>query len=1216
METLWKPLEELNAYGGARECIERGRMPVQISGCIDGQKSHLISGLAQSKKWTVIVAANERKARELLADYRMYDKEAVFYPAKDVIFYSADVHGNAVETERLKTIKSLFDQEGGTVITTMTAGMEYVQSLSVYKKSCRRLEEGGQVDLEELTRSLADMGYERQGQVDAPGEYSIRGGILDIYPPTGECPYRIELWGDEIDTIRSFDVESQRSIERVSELVIFPAMEIILTQEQMRQGFAKIAKEQKKLQEKFKKAKNFEAFNRLADTMKEWRERVEYTRSGTGLESFLLYFDSEAGSFFDFFDPAETLFVVDEPVRCREAMEAVEAEFRESMESRLEKGLLLPGQMEVLYSAEAVSMMLSRKSTLYLTMLDGLPKDLTVRENYHLQCQAIASYNKHFELLVEDMKKWRQQGYRILMLCGSRTRAKRLASDFGEYDLPAFYRETLDKPLQPGEIMVSYGRLSKGFSYTQLRFVVVTESDIFGAKNRTKKKRQKQYNGKVIQSFNELNVGDYVIHENHGLGIYRGIEKIKVDNVAKDFVKIEYGDGGNLYVPASSLDVLQKYASQDAARKPKLNKLNTVEWKKTKTRVRGAVKEIARELVELYAKRQEQPGYRFSPDTVWQTEFEEMFPYEETADQLDAIAATKRDMESGKVMDRLICGDVGYGKTEVAIRAAFKAVNDNKQVAFLVPTTILAQQHYNTIRERLGDYPINVEMMSRFRTPSQQKKTIEKLKRGEVDIVIGTHRLLSKDVAFKDLGLLIVDEEQRFGVTHKEKIKQMKGDVDVLTLSATPIPRTLHMSLVGIRDMSVLEEPPVDRLPIQTFVMEHSSEIIREAINRELVRGGQVYYVYNRVHNIDEVASEISGLVPDANVAFAHGQMSERELERIMMGFIEGEIDVLIATTIIETGLDISNVNTIIIDNADQMGLSQLYQLRGRVGRSNRTAYAFLMYKKDKILREVAEKRLAAIREYTDLGSGIKVAMRDLEIRGAGNLLGAAQSGHMEAVGYELYCKMLSEAVRTMKGEQPEKEDLDTNIDLQVDAFIPASYIKSEYQKLDMYKRIAALENEGERSDMEDELIDRFGDIPHAAQNLLRIAVLKAAAHRNGILQIAQKPDGIRFYMQPDAVLDVAKIPAMIEAFEGKLRYISGNDAHFLYIQKALETGKSTAAVTGRTAAKEKRLQAERIFAAAESVVEAIAGVGGGERGTKGTGFAAAEPADASNAKK
>lgn len=1189
METLWKPLEELNAYKSAEECIQRGHMPIQISGCIDGQKSHLISGLARQKKWTVFIAANEIRARELLADYRMYDRNAVYYPAKDVIFYSADVHGNAVETERLKTIKSLLDQEGGTVITTMTAGMEYVQSLSVYKKSSRLLEEGARLDLEELTQCLTDMGFERQAQVEQPGEYSVRGGILDVYPPTQECPYRIEFWGDEIDTIRSFDVESQRSIERVESLTIFPAQEIVLTPVQLKRGMEKIQKEQKELHDKFMAEKNFEAANRLSDTLKEWKERLEYTRNGVGLESFLVYFDENTGSFFDYFDTEETLFVVDEPVRCNEAMKAVEDEFRESMENRLTKGLILPGQMEILYGAETVKALIAGKKTIYLSMLDGMASGMDVYESLHMQCQAVSSYNKHFELLVEDMKKWKKQGCRVLMLCGSRTRAKRLAGDLQEYDVNAFYRETLDRELQPGEIMVSYGRLSKGFFYSQLRFVVVAESDIFGAKTRKKRKRQKQYNGQALQSFHELNVGDYVIHENHGLGIYRGIEKIKVDNVAKDFIKIEYGDGGNLYVPASALDVLQKYASQDAAKKPKLNKLNTMEWKKTKSKVRGAVKEIARELVELYADRQEQKGFQFSPDTVWQTEFEEMFPYEETADQLDAIAATKRDMESSRIMDRLICGDVGYGKTEVAIRAAFKAVNDNKQVAFLVPTTILAQQHYNTIKERLGDYPINVEMMSRFRTAAQQKKTIEKLKTGEVDIVVGTHRLLSKDIAFKNLGLLIVDEEQRFGVTHKEKIKQMKKDVDVLTLSATPIPRTLHMSLVGIRDMSVLEEPPVDRLPIQTFVMEHSSEIIREAINRELSRGGQVYYVYNRVKNIDEVAFEISKLVPDANVAFAHGQMSERELERIMMSFIEGEIDVLIATTIIETGLDISNVNTIIIDNADQMGLSQLYQLRGRVGRSNRTAYAFLMYKRDKILREVAEKRLEAIREYTDLGSGIKVAMRDLEIRGAGNLLGAAQSGHMEAVGYDLYCKMLSEAVQTMKGERPEKEESETNIDLQVDAFIPASYIKSEYQRLDMYKRIAALENNEERSDMEDELMDRFGDIPHAAQNLLNIAVLKAAAHRGGILQITQKPDGIRFYLQPDRKPDVEKLPEMVEAFQGRLRYISKGDPYFLYTRKALEAEEKGKKASGRmTQSREKKLQAERIFRAAEEVVQAI----------------------------
>lgn len=1179
METLWKPLEELNAYNSTRECIQRKKFPIHISGCIDSQKCHLVSGLVKHSGWTVIIASNEIKAREILADYRLFDREVSYYPAKDVIFYSADVHGSALEVERLKTVKALLNKESGTIVTTMTAGMEFVQSLTVYEKARKKIKEGDVVDTEELGRHLTDMGYERQTQVNMPGEFSVRGGILDIFSPTEECPYRIELWGDEIDTIRSFDVESQRSIERVEEIEIFPAVEIILSKKQLQAGFEKMKKEQEAVQKKWKQAKNFEASNRLSEIMKELQERVQYTRSGVGLESYLNYFDTEIGSFFDFFDTERTLFFVDEAGHCMEAMEAVETEFRESMEGRLEKGYILPGQMEVLYGADAVMALIQRKPVVFLSLLDILPKYIEVKERFNIQSQSIGSYNHHFELLADDMRRWKENGYRVLLLSGSRTRAKRIASDLNEYEIPAFYREKMDVSLEPGQIMVSHGNMSKGFSYATLRFVVITEGDIFGARQQSRRKKQKKYSGKAIQSFNELNVGDYVVHENHGLGIYRGIEKIKVENTTKDYVKIEYGDGGNLYVPASALDVLQKYAGQEA-KAPKLNKLNSVEWKKTKNRVKGAVREIARELVELYARRQEKEGYQFGKDTVWQKEFEELFPFEETQDQLDAIAATKRDMESRKIMDRLICGDVGYGKTEIAIRAAFKAVNDNKQVAFLVPTTILAQQHYNTLKERLGDFPVNVEMLSRFRTPAQQKKALEQLKKGEVDIIVGTHRLLSKDVKFKNLGLLIVDEEQRFGVTHKEKIKQMKGDVDVLTLSATPIPRTLHMSLIGIRDMSVLEEPPVDRLPIQTFVMEHNCEIIREAINRELARGGQVYYVYNRVRNIDEVAMEVAKLVPDANVAFAHGQMSERQLENIMMSFINGEIDVLIATTIIETGLDISNVNTMIIDNADQLGLSQLYQLRGRVGRSNRTAYAFLMYKRDKMLKEVAEKRLAAIKEFTELGSGIKVAMRDLEIRGAGNLLGAAQSGHMEAVGYDLYCKMLNDAVLAMKGEKPEEAEFETTIDLQVDAFIPPVYIKSEYQKLDMYKRIAGVETLEEMSDMQDEMTDRFGDIPSATQNLLRIAVIKANAHKNHITQISQKSDGIHFYLQPEVKIASEKVPKMVESYQGKLRYISREEPYFLYILPS--------AADSRRGIKGKTPQAEEIFRVTEEMIEAI----------------------------
>ncbi len=665
--------------------------------------------------------------------------------------------------------------------------------------------------------------------------------------------------------------------------------------------------------------------------------------------------------------------------------------------------------------------------------------------------------------------------------------------------------------------------------------MVIAESDIFGEEKKRKKKR-KIYEGEKIQSFTDLSVGDYVVHEQYGVGIYRGIEKIEIQKTAKDYVKIEYDKGSTLYVLATQLEAIQKYAGAEA-KKPKINRLDGQEWKKTKSRVRGAVNEIAKELVELYATRQQTEGFVYGPDTVWQKEFEELFPFEETEDQALAIEATKRDMESRKIMDRLICGDVGYGKTEIAIRAAFKAVQEGKQVAYLVPTTILAQQHYNTFAQRMKDFPVRVDLMCRFCTSAQMKNTVADLKRGMVDIVIGTHRILSKDVEFKDLGLLIIDEEQRFGVTHKEKIKQMKKDVDVLTLTATPIPRTLHMSLIGIRDMSVLEEPPMDRLPIQTYVMEYNEEIVREAIHRELARGGQVFYVFNRVNQIVEITSKIAGLVPEANVAFAHGQMKERELENIMYQFINGEIDVLVSTTIIETGLDISNVNTMIIHDADNMGLSQLYQLRGRVGRSNRTAYAFLMYRRNKMLKEIAEKRLSAIREFTELGSGFKIAMRDLEIRGAGNLLGARQHGHMEAVGYDLYCKMLNEAVKNLKGESA-PEQFETTLELNVDAFIPPAYIPNEFQKLDIYKRIAVIENREESEEMMEELIDRFGEPPKSVENLLTIARLRAKAHTCYYTEIKEYADKIKFVFYYLAKINPANIMEMARKYEGALKFV------------------------------------------------------------------------------
>jgi len=1146
LNAFYEPLKELNEFVLAKSSLSKGQTPIQITGCIDSQKCHFSSSLSKEYPYKIMITYDELKAKELYEDYKLYDKNVFLYPAKDVIFYSADVHGNAIVRERLRVLRQLLEGKPATIITTIDGGMDRILPIEFLQKHVITIAQQDILDLEKLKKEFVQIGYERCGQVERPGEFAIRGGIIDIFPLTEECPYRIELWDDEVDTIRSFDVESQRSIENVNNLTIYPASEIILDEDTLSEGLRKIEEEKDSYIEELRKQKKLDEVRRIKEIVNELKDSVDLYNGSMGLESYIRYFYENTVSFFDYFPEDKTVFFLDEPARATEKGDAVEYEFRESMMGRIEKGYILPGQMDVLIPYKELYARLTKKKLVLLSTMDYKHKEFDSAAKFDLTVKSVNPYNNNFEILVSDLKRWKEQGYRILLLSSSRTRAIRLSENLREYDLNSSYSEDLDRPLVSREIVTAYGNLHKGFEYPFIKFVIISESDIFGGEKKKKKRKKSAYTGAKVNSFSDLNMGDYVVHENHGLGIYRGIEKIEVDKVIKDYVKIEYGGGGVLYVLATGLEVIQKYAGAEA-KKPKLNKLNSVEWKNTKTRVKGAVEEIAKDLVELYAKRQTKEGYPFGEDTVWQKEFEEMFPYEETDDQLTAIEATKADMESMKIMDRLICGDVGYGKTEVAIRAAFKAVSDGKQVVFLVPTTILAQQHYNTFSQRMKDFPISVDVLSRFRTPTEQKKSIERLSSGQLDIIIGTHRVLSKDIKFKNLGLLIVDEEQRFGVTHKEKIKQLKDNVDVLTLSATPIPRTLHMSLVGIRDMSVLEEPPVDRVPIQTYVLEHNDEIIREAINRELARKGQIYYVYNRVDHIDEIAANIANLVPNATVSFAHGQMSERELEKIMYSFINGEIDVLVATTIIETGLDISNVNTMIIDDADRLGLSQLYQLRGRVGRSNRTAYAFLMYKRDKMLKEVAEKRLQAIKEFTELGSGFKIAMRDLEIRGAGNLLGAKQHGHMEAVGYDLYCKMLNEAVKTLKGEMVTSDEFETAVDIDLSAYIPPSYIKSEFQKLDMYKRIADIESQEEFQDMQDELLDRFGDLPASVNNLLNIAHIKALAHKADIIQVLHRGYEVKLFLYQKARVDINKIPALLEEYQGALVFVHEAAAYFKF---------------------------------------------------------------------
>ena len=1105
MSVFRNPLRELEVFSELERCAEKEQGPVLVTGIADAAKAHFISSLCESDRpWKLLITYDEARARELCDDCRCFFPRTWLYPAKDLLFYSADIRSFEVSASRIEVWRCMAEEPEGVVVTTVDALMDQLEEPEQFHAEVFTIDENDRLDLQKFAEKLVALGYDRTAEVHGIGQFSVRGGIIDFFPVTEELPVRIELWDTDIDSIRSFDPESQRSMERLQQIAVYPARE---------------------------------------------RERG-------GSASFLRYWDER-----------KTLIFLDEPLRCRERAENVEREFREGMAGRLEAGQITEQELPRLFGAEETLRDLMTPVTSCLTGLDVRLPEFGIRKQFSINAKTVASFPGSFELLLADMRRYEQDKWRVVLFTPSRTRAGRLAQSFREYGFPAF---CLDFPTSPGDsgtgradvsgvpepvpgsIMVLHGNLHRGFEYPLIRFALLAESDLFGRGGKKKTKKKRYTEGNRISSLSELSVGDYVVHEEYGLGIYCGIEKIETDEVIRDYIKIQYRGGDNCYVPATKLDAIQKYAAGDVPA-PKLNRLGGAEWGKTTSRVRGAVKEIARELVALYASRMNERGHVYGADTVWQQEFEELFPYEETEDQKKAIADVKRDMESGHIMDRLICGDVGYGKTEVALRAAFKAVQEGYQVIFLVPTTILAQQHWNTFTQRMKDFPVRIDLLCRFRSAAEQKKTLADFSRGVVDIVIGTHRVLSKDISPKQLGLLIIDEEQRFGVTHKEKLKRLKKDVNVLTLTATPIPRTLHMSLAGIRELSVLEEPPQDRQPIQTYVMEYSDEIVREAMRRELARGGQVYFVYNRVNHIGDIAARLKTLLPDAEIACAHGRMNERELERIMLDFMNGEIDVLISTTIIETGLDISNVNTIIIQDADHFGLSQLYQLRGRVGRSARSAYAFLLYRRGRLLTEEAEKRLKAIREFTELGSGIRIAMRDLEIRGAGNVLGAEQHGHMQAVGYDLYCKLLNQAVRALSGKA-EMQEFNTVVDAEADAYIPGSYIRSEEQKLDIYKRIASIETEEDDLSMQDELMDRFGKIPKSVRNLLLIARIRSSAHRTGACEVNVGKKETRITMRKEAALDAERLPALVSAYAGKLSVRPGNQVSFFYTENARRT--------------------------------------------------------------
>lgn len=1140
-------LDELGDYAELKSALKKGGI-YELSGVLDVAKSQIVCGLGEDFTHRLVVFASEKTAEEFADEYRHIDEDTVYFPAKDVLFYQSDVKGNTLTRERLKAIRALGQSKRLTVVTTIDALMNRLPQPGELKDSLITIEDGEEYDLAALQRKLADIGYENVAQVDAPGQFAVRGGILDIFPLTDDTPVRIEFFGDDVDSIRSFDVVSQKSDENQDEVRIDPAMEMVLTKKKLDAGLTAIKADYQKRYEALRKAMKTEESFRLKTSYEDFRDRIlsgDYSQA----DGYLTYFEKNTSSLLDYF-PEDTILFLDEPARLTEHGDILEKEFTESMTRREENGSALPGQLSMLASSKEVIGRCMNLTGVMLPQIAGNTAGLKPKDSFYLHQMSVNSYQNSIENLEQELSSYQKKNYRVYLLTASRTRGKRLAEDLSNDGMTAFFTEEENAVCNPGQVMVTVGFIKRGFEYPDIRTVYISESDIFGAVKKKKKKKKKRYGGgDSITSFSELTPGDYVVHEDHGLGIYEGVKKIEVDHVTRDYIKLAYAGGSTLYILATQLDTLSKYGSI-GDKKPKLNTLGDGSWKKTKAKVKHAVGEVAKDLVELYALRQQNQGYVYGPDTEWQKEFEESFPYEETDSQLAAMEDVKSDMESPKIMDRLICGDVGFGKTEIAMRAAFKAVQENKQVVYLVPTTILAQQHYNNFRERMKNYPVSIGMLSRFRTSAQNKETIKGLKNGTVDIVIGTHRVLSKDVGFKDLGLLIIDEEQRFGVTHKEKIKELKKNIDVMSLSATPIPRTLHMSMTGIRDMSLLEDAPMDRTPIQTFVFEENPEMVREAIERELDRGGQVYYVINRVNQIADVAAQIQDMVPDAVVEYAHGQMSKNRLEEIMTDFVNRDIDVLVATTIIEIGLDISNVNTIIIHDADKFGLSQLYQLRGRVGRGSRTAYAFLMYKRDKVLKEVAEKRLAAIKEFTDLGSGYKIAMRDLEIRGAGNLLGEEQSGHMESVGYELYCKMLNTAVAKEKGIKT-GDDYETTVDIPINAYIPPSYIKDEETKLDMYKRISSIETEDDERELLDEMIDRFGDPGKSVMNLLLVARLRAQAHRVYITKIKQTGSKVTLTFWPQARIDGGKIPEAISEFEPYLNFVPSGEAPVLVLNTA-----------------------------------------------------------------
>ncbi|MHA6252902.1 transcription-repair coupling factor [Oceanobacillus sp. CAU 1775] len=1095
-----------------------------LQGISNGMKEQLVAGLSGSARSMLVSVINQSMKRpvllvthQLIQAQQLYDDlvelttddHVYLYPVNELIASEIATSSPELRSQRIEALTAWSEKDSGILIAPVAALKRILPKPEYWSKYQLNFTDGEEIDVDKYLLSLVEMGYEHASMVTRPGEFSQRGGIIDIYPLDEKHPVRIELFDVEIDSIRYFDADTQRSLERVGEIVVGPATELLLTEEDMHSAIERI---EKALAESLKNKTSKEAKTELLETVEYDIDRLKAMERFQEMYKYIEFLYKEPASLLDYLSK-DGLIILEEMSRIQETATNLDAEEAEWYSSLLEANKMVKGSS---FSFDWLTVLEKMKQQrIYMSVFLRHIPNTQPQNIINLSSRAMQEFHGQMHLFKNELQRWEKGGFSVLILAPTAKRAERIQSILADYQIEAAVSKSINLPVSIPTITT--GNITSGIELPMHKLVIITENELFKKQAKRKRKPQKISNAERIKSYQELSVGDYVVHANHGVGKYLGIETLEMNGMHNDYMLVRYSGDDKLFVPIDQIDLVQKFVGSEG-KEPKVYKLGGSEWAKVKKRVASTVEDIADDLIKLYADREAQQGYAFSPDSEMQREFEASFPYQETEDQLRCIQEIKEDMERARPMDRLLCGDVGYGKTEVAIRAAFKAIADGKQVAFLVPTTILAQQHYETIRERFQDHAINIGLLSRFRSRKQQTETLNGLRKGTVDIVVGTHRLLSKDVVYKDLGLLIVDEEQRFGVKHKEKIKQIKTNVDVLTLTATPIPRTLHMSMLGVRDLSVIETPPENRFPIQTYVMEYNPILVREAIEREMARGGQTFFLYNRVENIDKVARDIGLLVDGARIAVAHGQMNESELENVILGFLEGESDVLVSTTIIETGVDIPNVNTLIVSDADRMGLSQLYQLRGRVGRSNRIAYAYFTYKQQKILSEVAEKRLQAIKEFTELGSGFKIAMRDLSIRGAGNLLGSQQHGFIDSVGYDLYSKMLREAIEARKTGKVIEDivPFEPEISLKIDAYIPEEYIADEKQKIDIYKLFQTIESEEDIIDLQDELIDRYGEYPEEVENLFIASKLRFYGRRERVEAITEKPRKLELLIEDD----------------------------------------------------------------------------------------------------